>query len=53
MSQMVVVNGVRYRIEDAPCVEEKQAEPVPNKARRVANKGGRGGRKRASGPVER
>lgn len=35
--KMVVVNGVRYRPEDAPKVEEKAAEPK-NKSRKPTNK---------------
>lgn len=37
---MVIVNGVRYRPEDAPKeeTEAKQAEAPKNKARKPANK---------------
>lgn len=38
--KMVVVDGVRYRSEDAPkgATEEKAAPAPKNKARKVANK---------------
>lgn len=37
--KMVVVDGVRYRSEDAPAQTEEKAAPKPkNKARKPANK---------------
>lgn len=40
-AKMVVVDGVRYREEDAPKVESKATEPK-NKARKPANKSASG-----------
>lgn len=42
--KMVVVNGVRYREEDAPKVETKQAEPK-NKSRKPGDKSDAGSEK--------
>lgn len=41
MTEMVTVNGVRYRIEDAPERVAEKAAPAPqNKARDARTKGG-------------